>query len=371
MRKAAPMVAGLSIVLLAVGSAVGAGTSVPATVAQTDAPVPQLVAPVLAPGERLETDVFELEVEDSFTVPSPERFGYAEVRVAVAFRHSYPFELPYSAVSLAGGEPWYPELVLRDAVGGEYPIDRSRVHSFLGTGSVLVTQPPGIPARWTLAYQVPSPFARRLTAEAKFQDVTVASWDLSHAGRRTVGWSVPAEAGVQSWGSPIAWSDQLTVTPTGGTLLVCGDGATSPAIAVFGMGVVVENTSGADALWPNVTYPAAPGYAVWHDGSSARYFDETHPAIDEDDLIDPLDKISEEMVLIPPGTSVRRFMEFATPRDTRFVDPAELPDHVVLTPPAGGAVWIDVGAHRGADLTLQPSTCASFEAALPFDVTRG
>ena len=369
MRRAVPMLAGLSMVLLAVGSAVDAGTSVPAPAAQAEAPVTQLVAPVLAPGERLGTDVFELEVEDSFTEPSPQRFGYAEVRVAVAFRHSYPFDLPYSAVSLAGGDPWYPEVVLRDAEGGEYPIDHSRVQSFLTAGSMLVTQPPGIPARWTLAYQVPSVFARRLTAEARFQGVTVASWDLGRAGRRTAGWTAPAEAGVQSWGTPIAWSDEVTITPAGGTVLVCGDDGTSPAVAIFGMGVLVENTSGADARWPNVTYPAVAGYAVWHDGSSARYFDETHPAVDE--LGDPLDRISEEMVLIPPGTTLLRFMEFATARDTRFVDPAELPDHVVLTPPSGGAVWIDVAARPGADLSLPASTCTSFEAARPFDVTRG
>ncbi len=196
----------------------------------------------------------------------------------------------------------------------------------------------------------------------------LAAWDLNRPARFPSGWSAPNGVTTAGWGTSIEWSEGLTVTPMGGAVLVCGDPETAPALALFGLSALVENTSAGDILWPNVKHPDTAGYAIWRDGSSSRLFDEAHAQTGKDDPVDPLDRVSEEMTVIPPGIAALRYLAFVTPRDGRFVDPAELPEQVLLVPPAGPPTWIDLSGPQVTELTLRASACRGFTNAGVFQV---
>ncbi len=364
MRRAILPLLAVFTILGVTGESTGDALQAEGNALQSQETDPGPTAPPLAPGERFDAGSYQIEVQDAFAVESPDRFGYDEVRVSVAFRHSFPGELPYTPVALTGTAGAYPAVIVRDAEGHAYPIDVVDPDNHRASGSRLVTQPRGVPARWTVGFQVPAAFSHRLTVEAAVGGVTVASWDLRRSKRPGRGWEVPAGAAAVSWGTPIDWDDRLIVTPVGRTILVCGDPGRGPVVSVFALAVRVENTSGRDALWPDVRFPAAGGYAVWRDGSSARFFDEAHAGPVED----PLDRLTEEQVVVPPRTRVLRFMAFVVPRDERFSAVDELPDWVVLTPPSGSSTWVDLTGQPVTDLELATSACASFAPSQPFDV---
>ena len=142
-----------------------------------DAPEPELIAAQeFSLGERFSGPGWELEVQDAFSVRSPDRADYTEVRVGVAMTTTST-ALPYLFNGLTGGNG-YPELTLRDSSGEHRTIPVTDPGAHLLPGSVLSLMLPGVPARWTVGFEVPTAFASTLLLDASWDGQVVATWDL-------------------------------------------------------------------------------------------------------------------------------------------------------------------------------------------------
>ncbi len=318
---------------------------------------------VLELGQRFAGPGWDLEVQDAFVVPSPVRTGWSEVKVGVAFRPT-AVVLPYLLNGLAG-EAGYPVLALRDGAGELRVIPETDPITNLVPGSTLSVIPPGVPARWTVGFEVPTAFTSELSVEASENGVTFASWDLRSSRSALGGWEPLPGLAITEFNEPIPWSDDLEVTPVDHTVQVCGDPETQQVTVGYGLVVRVTNNGVDDAPFPDVLYPQPAGVAVWTDGSSARY--STQFFIQTEDVpTDPLRSESIERVMIPPRTTFERVMTFIVPRDGRFVNEAGLPAAVILAPPAEVPVWVDLGAKPGSDFVFLD--CGDVLGGHAFDV---
>lgn len=338
-----------------------------ALVAQDEAEAAQETAPPvfeLGLGERYGLEGWELEVQNVFIEESPDRFGYDEVRVAVAYR-TIGEVVPYRFDSLTGA-PGFPELQLRDGAGHVWEIPVTNPGANLYPGSAITTLD-GVPAHWTIGFDVPTPATDRMAVEAVWLGNVVASWDLNSAPATLAGWTAPATAFPSEFGDPISWSGNLEVVPTGHGILACGNPERERVTTAYVVTATLENLGDRDVYFPDVRYPDVPAFAVWTDGSSARY--SVEGGYFDDDLgiePDPLDARNREQVIIPPRTASDRAWAFYLPRDSRLTDVEELPAWLLLQPPSGEPLWIDLA---GIDATeLDDTFCAGIQGGEPFQI---
>lgn len=342
----------------------------------------------LAPGERHVADGFALEVQGVDISTSLVREGYLELRIAVAYQNNGVGPVPYSATAFAG-EYTYPELEVIDDEGVVYPLDRS-VADLAVAGSDLPSIPVGLPAHWTVGYQVPETQASDLAIQLVQAGTVLATWDLDAAPVALDGWTAPDGATEVGVSDDIAWSDDLTVdfhTTYGDS---CGD---PYSVVSAGNGKVigtVTSTAVTDTLFPNVLYPSVPFYAVWADGSSAHYqnvLDADYLFLELGDVIsgDPskfepgvetnsvifdatVNNVeSNEKVIMPPGSEHIFDLEFGLPRDSRLVDPQANPVALYAITPDGVSYWVDLSGAADLDAEFIFGDSFDFDTIKPAD----
>lgn len=361
LRKVILMTAVLLLVMTGVASA-GPGVANLAAVQDTAAAEPGSAPPVSSfdLGERYSNGLFDLEIQDAFWVDSPLYPGYDEVRLSAAFRHNT--DVPWLASEYAfTGEYGYPVLQLVDGAGEIHPVPTNvlplRVdvvneetdtttevqlgdYSYQVGGFALSMQPRGIPARWTVGFRVPSSSNHDLVVQASFGGAVLAEWDLESNPMPTAGWDRPEGFDRKGLGDTIPWGDSLSVEPKAVATEVCGDPRFGHVSVDSSLLIGVSSGSDRDSIWPGVEYPEVLAIAIWDDGTTARFKGES-PAAD-DDPMSP--RRYGENVVIPPQTSYDRLMEFVAPRDSRFSDVTGDPTALVLYPPGGPAVWVDLAS---------------------------
>ncbi len=321
------------------------------TAAQSDEPstAPPFVS--LALGERFVTQEFDLEVQDAFTVESPVRPGWNELRVSVVIRFGASTGF-YSGAALTG-EHGYPELQAVDSSGSVRTLGPEYPRFNQVQGSNLTYQPPWIPARWTLGFQVPTSFVAE-SLQAVMHGTVVATWDLTAAGKAASAWRQPLEFTSARFGDELDWEEDVEITPLAAATEVCGDPQYGHVTTLTSVWFEITNAGLEDALWPNVHYPETWAIAIWDDGASARVRVDTLDGVllDSDDETDEeiaaaaeeqaSRQLTPEMVAVPPFQSIRQVADFAVHRDGRFVDPAAGPIALVIYPPNGSQIWLDL-----------------------------
>jgi hypothetical protein len=347
----------------------------PETMVAAQAQAQQEPPPVirLAPGQRYSHGPWDLEVQNLFMAPSPHRARYSEVRMTVAFRNTSGVEIVFGRAALGDNRALYPQLQLRDSSGVVHPLPLERPQETSVAGSNLGSVPPGVTARWTVGFQVPTIYTAGLAAEAIVDGQVVAAWDLNQGPQPLAGWSPPEGMATSQMGSGLDWTDELRVTPVGYGSTVCGNPAVEHAVLIFGLQFLVENLSFTDALWPGTKYPEVPAIGIWGDGGSAHFATETFFGSP-----DPLNRHSFEEVVIPPqldpdgsGTVAppeARGMIFPLPRDGRLGGVDLPPQAVILYPPAPDADPIWVSITGSPSLALSPAFCDRYTPGVAYTV---
>ncbi len=363
--------------LVAVTGVALASSPAPAARAQASEEQPEEVlpdAPLLSPGERYEAGLWDLEVQGSVLVPSMLRTGYSEVGVSVAYRNVGNPGMLFSTMGLIG-EYGYPSVQMRDAAGVVHPLPRVLPRFFSSPGSNLVAQDPGVPARWSLGFEIPAALDDELVFEVVADGQVVARWDLYAPPIALQGWDAPAGVEQVTWGDAIEWGEALSVTPLSAAVDICGDPDVGEVAALTSMLVTVENQSDLPAFWPKVLFPEVPVIAIWEDGSSAEYLDETlvlDPGETEEEATDKvLRHRTEEQVIMPPRLTFERAVDFIVARDSRFSSVLEQPQAYLFLPPGGSPVWLDATEPPAADpLDVAGVACTVAEPD-PFPFTAG
>lgn len=325
----------------------------------------------LALGARFDGDAFAFEVQAVDLSTSLHRQGYQEVRVAVAFRNDGDAPIPYSATAFAG-EYSYPSLELVDSAGEIYPLDRSNSNMAVA-GSYLTSVPVGLPAHWTVGYQVPQMQSDDLAVRLMVDGNPVATWDLESTPVDLTGWEAPAGATTQSAGDSIAWDDDLTISFHTTYAKACGDAYSVVSAANASVFGTITSSATVDAYFPAVQYPSVPFFAIWEDGSTSKYetvfngdfwFVEVADVVSGDDVFVGLenpqvvwdvtnnDFQTAERMIITPATSNNFGLDFTVPRDSRVVDPEAAPVAMYLLTQNGEALWLDLADTQEFDLDL-------------------
>lgn len=335
----------------------------PAAVATTAAPAALLQ---IARGDTVTVGTWEIAVGEVFTAVSPIRVGYAEVRIGLTMTNvggadaSYRFDGFFT-------DPTYPRLSLVDGNGTAYRLLPAHSTRALLPGSALMTVPPGMTARWTAGFQVPSAYATNLELVVAGTDGE-AVFALSGAGGIPVP-EQPADMSILSSGDEIPWGNALSVSMFDHGSLVCGDPNTQLVTQIVAVGFEVGNRGASNAAWPGGGFPDNLAIAQWADGGSARMSSETFAGD-----FDPLFKLADDAALIPaggdgvsPSQTYKRAMLFAVPRDARIsgtVDDA--PIGVWLRPVGTDPVWIEIDGPGG--LAITPTLCDEdhFDFAIPY-----
>lgn len=368
--------------------------------AQTDQTQEVTPPEELVLGERFTSEGFALEVQSFYTSKSLVRQNYSEIRVGVAFQNLGEESLLFSPIALSG-EQGYPSLSVVDSAGEEYPLETRNPYRFAVPGSNLQHIPAGLPAHWTLGWQVPETQDSELTLRATWQENVVAEWNLLTAPRTLAGFDAPAGVVVGRAGEDIAWSEvttridppipaegeeraeptfesepQLTIRIQVSETFTCGAASLVYSAAAGTIYADVTNVHTRDAIFPGVGYPEIPMYAIWTDGTSARYggsgvYLEDEPLtsfsglgfltnaereqaeVANDFFVRRLDEVGDGQQIVAPGIVAHRALFFGAARDSRLVDVEEPPSAIMLLPPAGDPIWIDVPwedeANRGGD----------------------
>lgn len=348
-----------SAALLAALAAIPASArpdSVPSDVAQTSAAqVDASNAESLVLGERFSGDGFAFEAQDVYTARSLTRTGYDEVRVPVTFINEGAEVMVYSSIGLTGTDG-YPVIQLRDSAGVVHPVDTRDPGNTAAPGSNLTVLPPGMPAHWTLGFQVPTAYANSMELEVVQGGSVVASFALSGQPRPLAGFDMPAGADGADFGDTVSWSEGVDVTFRTVETVACG----APELVHSAVSTIVEvrleNTDVVDQFFPAVRHPAVTGYAIWEDGSSARFVGATtvFPPVPEDATTAEINQLmadgvrsipnarASHEIVVPPGFPLNLGLVFQTPRDSRFVEVTADPIALWLTPPSGSSIWVDL-----------------------------
>lgn len=379
LRKVILMTAVLLLVMTGIASArpgVDNLTALQSEAAEEEASVAPPVSTFIL-GERYSNGLFDLEVQDAFSVDSPLYGGYDEVRISAAFRHHT--DVPWLPSGYAfTGEYGYPVLQLVDGAGEVHAIPTNVLPLWLEVveesepaegaeaaepvititpvkvgdftyqtaGFALSMQPRGIPARWTVGFRVPSANNRDLVIQAVFGGTVLAEWDLESDPISTPGWDVPEGFDVASLGDSISWNDELTIEPKAVAQEVCADPQFGHVSVDASLLIGVSSVSDRDTRWPAVEYPEMAAIAVWDDGTTAKLAYESPAFFEEDELVDVENWLRPNgtHVIVPPRTDHDRFMEFVAPRDGRFSDVDSEPIALVFYPPAGPPIWVDLNS---------------------------
>lgn len=379
LRKVILMTAVLLLVMTGIASArpgVDNLTALQSDAADEEASVAPPVSTFIL-GERYSNGLFDLEVQDAFSVDSPLYGGYDEVRISAAFRHHT--DVPWLPSGYAfTGEYGYPVLQLVDGAGEVHAIPTNVLPLWLEVveeseptegaetaepvititpvkvgdftyqtaGFALSMQPRGIPARWTVGFRVPSANNRDLVVQAVFGGTVLAEWDLESDPISTQGWDVPEGFDVASLGDSIPWNDELTIEPKAVAQEVCADPQFGYVSVDASLLIGVSSVSDRDTRWPAVEYPEMAAIAVWDDGTTAKLAYESPAFFEDDELLDVENWLQPHgtNVVVPPRTDHDRFMEFVAPRDGRFSDVDSEPIALVFYPPAGPPIWVDLNS---------------------------
>lgn len=328
-----------------------------------DVPAP-VAAAQLVLGEQFVGPGWNLEIRDAFVVESPRRPGYSAIRASAVFQPMSAAGEAYGIFSLTG-LTGYPELVLRDAMNGAHEIPGARPGEHLVPGSALLVTAEGVPARWTVGFEVPTEFDDSLAIEAHLDGRVVARWNLDDSSADGVSYGAPSGVSVAVPGDSIRWSDDVRIIAADHSLLTCGAGDEHNTV-VFALQVDVTNNSEGNAYFPNVRFPETPAVAVWADGASARFSDEGGFL---DDTV-PLADRNQEQTIIPPGMTASRVLEFFVPRDARLSDVDAPPAGVLFTPPGGGTVWLDLSASAESGELARVDGCDTIDGGPAFTVDR-
>jgi hypothetical protein len=341
----------------------------PTTAAAEEVPLPPPAQ--LGRSDTFVTGTWELAVDQVFSAPSPIRNGYTEVRVGLTMRNIGDAEAVYHADGFFGAAG-YPRLDLTDGAGNAGPLRGSHSTRALLPGSMLSTVPPGLTARWTIGFQVPSAFTDTLTLNVHGAEGD-AAFDLSSAvGPAQIG--APEGVATISLGEGVDWGEDFALSAFDFGTLMCGDPNRQLAMQIVAVGFEVGNKTGLDADWPGVRFPDNVAVAVWPDGASARFAFETFAGDFE-----PLFKWSEDAARFPaggnddePSATYRRAMLFAVPRDGRLVDADAGPVGLWLQPPGSdSALWLDLPSAGG--LAIGPTLCdeGNLSFTIPFSFGPG
>jgi hypothetical protein len=302
-------------------------------------------------GEAYPGDGYALTPHSIVSAASPDRPGFSEVRLDVHLLNTGtdPIELADFGLPDISGTV---TLFVEDGGGETWPLDL--LHPLDGSrpGSEVRALQPGLSARWTLGFEVPTP----LVATAKLvlieAGARVSEWDLATASVG-VEFSPPSITTV-TIGSSFPWDTEQRVTVTGIGSRVCGDPRIEPVAHIITVTMDVDNAASTEYRWPGLRFPDVPAIAQWSDGSSARVSLDTHVGTD-DDLFRYFGGAG---ALLPPLDTTARAFVMAAPRDGRFVDIAALPAGMWLRPPAAGseAIWLDLTG-VAPSVGIDPALC--------------
>ncbi len=343
--------------------------------AETEEQQPLVPAPVeLDLGERFTSILFDLEAQSIFRASHPELEEKTEVRIAVAMRNNTDLSFALNDTVFVSS-PNYPRFVLVDAAGVERPLSGVRMqHTSVGQYD-LRELAPGMTARWTIGFQVPTDASGDLELVARdIQGNGLAVWDLEDRGMRA-GWAPPARVEAIGFGEPILWDDEgLEATAIEHGSLLCGNPNVEYVTHIFALKFEVGNRNFAeDLLWPGSTFPETAAIAQWSDGAAAAVTSETFAAPEE-----LLRKIFTDQINVPSTEEpdYGRALLFGVPRDGRLGSVADSPDGVLLNLPDGSRRWLDITGP--ATLAMNPALCDvdffdfpipyAFAPSLGFDV---
>lgn len=340
---------GSIIVFAMLALAASVNSSQPASIASTAqvaaAQTTPAQAPTLALGEVFAGNGFSFVIEDVFTEASPDVVGFSEVRASVSLRNDSDQFLLFSYGAFAG-DPLYPDLRLKDSTGDLHAPDSGHPARSVAPRADLNVIEPGLAARWTMGFHVPTVSANSMAIELVFGGAILASWDLDTSGG-AVDWGAPQMTSI-SLGDAVAWADGVTVTPKEIGSRMCGDPTIEPVAHIFTLAFEVTNDNNVLTDWPGVNEPNVPAIAQWSDGSAADAVLETYVGAAE-----TLGRIGGRGVHFPPGHTADRALMFAAPRDGRLADLETLPAGVLLIPPSGERLWVDL---TGVDATIGVSS---------------
>lgn len=256
---------------------------------------------------------------------------------------------------------------VQDASGVRHGVDISRPDAAATPNHSLRFIDPGMAARWTIGFAVPTATASKLVLELWQQGSVVSSWQLDDLSDITASpVAVDITAPTVELGEAFAWQPGVTATSLEIGSLVCGAPTSEMVTQVVAVTFAVANRGATEVRWPGYIYRDRAPVAQWSDGTAADMSMETHVGERE-----TLPRVSTSAVRIPAMTDATRAIVFATPRDGRFTDPSSLPVGVMMPTPEGDT-WIDL---RGADATigLSPAFCdlGFFAGPLPFGYSPG
>ncbi|MDH3730363.1 MAG: hypothetical protein OES13_04460 [Acidimicrobiia bacterium] len=318
----------------------------------------------LSRSDSLVTGTWEMTVGDVFAAASPVRSGYSEVRIGLNMKNVGDADAGYRVDGFFT-DPAYPRLAIVDGRGRDHRLLPEHSTRALLPGSTLSAVPPGMTARWTVGFQVP-------TARVDDLELTVTgvdgsgSFDLGSAAAATMT-AAPAATPAVSIGDEINWGDELSVSAFDHGSLVCGEPNTQLATQIIAVGFEVGNRTATDVDWPGVRFPENLAIAQWADGTSARMAFETFVGD-----FDPLLKWAEDAVRIPAGgdgaETHKRAMLFAAPRDARLAagNVSDAPIGIWLRPQGTDPVWLELDGP--GTLAMTPSLCdeGNFNFTIPF-----
>lgn len=359
-------------------------------------------------GERFTSDTFALEVQGFLTVASVDHNQLIAVRASVALQNLSDGPLVYTPTALTG-EDNYPELQLVDSAGEIYEIDRRNPQRYAIAGSSLQYIPNGLPAHWTVGWQVPVAQAEDMVIQAIWNGDVVAEWDLESEPSTLAGFDAPEGMDTGVSGDTFTWSTDednenvLTVEVGKSYAHSCGHPELVVSAATGYVPFFITNDDTREAYFPGVAYPDVPMYAVWADGSSARYSDhgayfefETGDVDFERDLAEasryedlpPLEEwlaeenaawyaehgFNSEIVrktdwehIVYPEETDRRLVAFPVPRFGPLVNQLEAPTAILVAPPTGEQIWfnLDQVADAANQLEAGDVWLPSCDAAVP------
>lgn len=307
----------------------------PAYSLQTDDPE-QITAPVaeLTLGEVYAGSGYSMTIHRAFTEPSPDRVGYTEVRASLSLLNTSDVPILFSDAIFVGGNG-YPDIALRDDTGDTHTLDIWRPQYGSAPGADIISIMPGLSARWTIGFQVPTGAIDELSIEASNEDSVLASWDL-YSSEQPIAWEAP-NATTVAMGNSFAYDDGVNLTATAIGTLVCGTPSIETVAHIVTVTFAVDNTTHADYRWPASMSPDPTFILQWADGSAAAASVETFTGAQE-----TLPRWSASGAFIPPHWKGDRALVFSAPRDGRMVTISDGPAGVYIDTPLGDQVWVDL-----------------------------
>ncbi len=288
---------------------------------------------------------------------SPSQPWITELRIPVILENTSPESAPADLSALGGLT-----FSVRDTADNIHNLDTARPQRGAQPNHSLRTLEPGMTARWTLGFQVPTTMASGLTLELHFGPDIVASWIVDDLPRSITAATAAADSGAAvTIGQEFDWAPDVAAKALEVGSLVCGDPAIETVTQIVAVAFEVDNDGAAEVRWPGYVHRDGASMAQWSDGTAADMSMETYVGDSE-----TLPRVSTSAVRIPSTVSSTRALIFAAPRDGRFTNTATLPAGVWLRT-GNGTVWLDL-VRATATLPMSPAFCdlGFFGAPVPY-----